>query len=42
MEDILRFANAAGALTATKKGVIPSLPTQEDLCIFLNGYGKIN
>ena len=42
MEDILRFANAAGALTATKKGVIPSLPTQEDLGIFLNGYGKIN
>jgi len=42
MEDILRFANAAGALTATKKGVIPSLPTQEDLRIFLNGYGKIN
>ena len=42
MEDILRFADAAGALTATKKGVIPSLPTQEDLRIFLNGYGKIN
>jgi len=36
MEDILRFANAAGALTATKKGVIPSLPTQESLRIFLN------
>jgi len=42
MKDILRFADAAGALTATKKGVIPSLPTQEDLRIFLNGYGKIN
>jgi len=42
MKDILRFASAAGALTATKKGVIPSLPTQEDLRIFLNGYGKIN
>jgi len=42
MENILRFANAAGALTATKRGVIPSLPTQEDLRIFLNGYGKIN
>ena len=42
MESILRFANAAGALTATKRGVIPSLPTQEDLCIFLKRYGKIN
>ena len=42
MRDILRFANAAGVLTATKKGVIPSLPTRENLCIFLNGYGKIN
>ena len=42
MENILRFANAAGALTATKRGVIPSLPTQEDLCVFLKRYGKIN
>jgi len=42
VEDILRFANATGALTAMKKGVIPSLPTQENLRIFLNGYGKIN
>ena len=42
LKDVLRFANAAGALTATKRGVIPSLPTRENLRIFLNGYGKIN
>ena len=31
MKDILTFASAAGALTATKRGVIPSLPTQEEI-----------
>jgi len=31
MERILRFASAAGALTATKKGVIPSLPTKKEI-----------
>lgn len=35
MKDILRFANAAGALTATKKGVIPSLPTKKQIEQFL-------
>jgi len=35
MEKILKFANAAGALTATKKGVIPSLPTIKDVEEFL-------
>ena len=29
LRSILRFANAAGALTATQKGVIPALPTRE-------------
>ncbi len=42
MKDILRFANATGAITATKRGVIPSLPTQEDIRIFLSGYSKGN
>jgi len=42
MKDILKFANLAGAVTATKKGVIPSLPTQEGLRISLKEYGKIN
>ncbi len=29
IEAICRFANAAGALTATGRGAIPSLPTRE-------------
>lgn len=31
----LRYANAVGALTATKQGVIPALPTQEEVEAFL-------
>lgn len=31
MKDILTFANTAGGLTATKRGVIPSLPTQKEI-----------
>ncbi|RZS03852.1 hypothetical protein BHM03_00034084 [Ensete ventricosum] len=27
LRDLLRFANACGAITTTKKGAIPSLPT---------------
>lgn len=40
MRQILRFANAAGALTATRRGVIPSLPTKKDLHTFLGKYSK--
>lgn len=29
IEDILRFANACGALTTTQRGAIPSLPTRQ-------------
>ncbi|MCG3212295.1 MAG: Fructokinase [Anaerolineae bacterium] len=32
---ILRYANAVGALTATKQGVIPALPTAADVATFL-------
>jgi len=32
---VLRFANAVGALTATRKGVIPALPTREAVEAFL-------
>jgi len=32
---ILHFANAVGALTATRKGVIPALPTREAVEAFL-------
>ncbi len=34
-EDILRYANAVGALTATKKGGIPALPTAAQVDDFL-------
>lgn len=33
--DIVRIANAAGALTCTRMGVIPALPTKEELNSFL-------
>jgi len=36
MREILKFANAAGALTATKKGVIPSLPTKRQIEKFIS------
>lgn len=31
LQELFRFANAAGALTATGKGAIPSLPTREEV-----------
>jgi fructokinase len=35
LQAILRFANAVGALTATRKGVIPALPRREAVEAFL-------
>lgn len=35
LEQAVRYANAVGALTVTKKGAIPSLPTKEQLAAFL-------
>jgi len=35
MTEILRYANAVGALTTTKQGVIPALPTTVEVEIFL-------
>ena len=35
LQDILRFANAAGALTSTRKGVIPILPRLKQVEEFL-------
>jgi fructokinase len=35
MQEILRYANAVGALTALKQGVIPALPNSEDVDTFL-------
>lgn len=40
MEQILKFASAAGALTATRKGVVPSLPTGKQVEEFLTRVGK--
>jgi fructokinase len=36
MRDILHYANAVGALTATKQGVIPALPTADQVTEFLS------
>jgi len=35
LSEILRYANAVGALTAQKQGVIPALPTANEVEIFL-------
>jgi fructokinase len=37
LESAFRYANAAGALTATRKGVIPALPTAAQVSAFLKG-----
>jgi fructokinase len=39
VRDALRFANAVGALTCTKMGAIPALPTQEEALAFLRQAG---
>jgi len=39
LREALRYANAVGALTSTKRGVIPALPTAEEVDEFLE---KIN
>ncbi|MDX1413941.1 MAG: PfkB family carbohydrate kinase, partial [Candidatus Promineifilaceae bacterium] len=35
LNEILRYANAVGALTAQKQGVIPALPRAEEVDLFL-------
>jgi sugar/nucleoside kinase (ribokinase family) len=35
----LRYANAAGALTSLKRGVIPALPTAAQVEAFLSSSG---
>lgn len=36
LEEALKYANAVGALTVTKEGAIPSLPTLDEVINFLN------
>lgn len=36
LANIMRFANACGALTTTKSGAIPALPTLDEVTTFLN------
>jgi len=31
LREVLKFANACGAITTTKKGAIPALPTEADV-----------
>lgn len=33
---MLKFANACGAITTTKKGAIPALPKEEDALKLIN------
>ena len=38
IEPILRFATACGAITVTRKGVVPALPTLDEVHEFLSGH----
>jgi ribokinase len=40
LQDAVKFANAVGALTVTKEGAIPSLPSLEDVAQFIENYEK--
>ncbi|XP_078182340.1 fructokinase-1-like [Carex rostrata] len=37
LREVLKFANGGGAITATKKGAIPSLPTEEEVLALIHG-----
>ncbi|MBA0830748.1 hypothetical protein Goarm_015258 [Gossypium armourianum] len=37
LREVLKFANACGAITTTKKGAIPALPTVADALALING-----
>jgi ribokinase len=41
VREVLKFANAAGALATTKLGAQPSLPQREELDIFLKGIKRV-
>jgi len=42
VQEVLRFANAAGALTTTKLGAQPSLPLEKEVEVFLSRRHKSN
>ncbi|XP_054812518.1 probable fructokinase-4 [Prosopis cineraria] len=37
LREVLKYANACGAITTTKKGAIPALPTEADVRSLING-----
>jgi len=37
LREVLRFANASGAITTTKKGAIPSLPSEGEVLKLIEG-----
>lgn len=37
LREVLKFANACGAITTTKKGAIPALPTEVDVLTLMQG-----
>ena len=39
LTEVLRFANAVGALTTTRKGAIPALPTRQAVADLLESQG---
>jgi len=39
LRETMVYANATGALTCTKRGAIPALPTAEDVTAFLSAHG---
>lgn len=43
LREVLKFANACGAITTTKKGAIPALPNESDALALIKGnvYGKM-
>ncbi|MEK3888148.1 ribokinase [Bacillus sp. FSL K6-3431] len=41
LKDAVKYANAVGALTVTKGGAIPSLPTDKDVDEFINKYNFV-
>ena len=37
LREVLKYANACGAITTTKKGAIPALPTDAEVLKLING-----